>query len=174
MIKELKGINPKIGEDTFVAETAVIIGDVEIGKNSSIWYGCVIRGDISRIKIGDNSNIQDNSVIHVSRQVPTNIGNNVTIGHGAIIHGCTIGDNCLIGMNSVIMDNVKIGNNTIVGAMSLISKGKTIPEGVLVMGNPAKIIRDLTEEEIIEISLYSSRNYDNAKENYSSDNFPYL
>ncbi len=166
MIRQLKGIYPKVGDDTFVAETATLIGDVEIGKNSCIWYGAVIRGDVERIRIGEHTNIQDNVVVHGTKGKPALIGNLVSIGHGAIIHACTVEDNCLIGMNSVIMDGAVIGKNTIIGAMSFIGRGKIIPEGVLVMGSPAKVIRKLSEEEIQSISGYGNRNYDNALKNY--------
>jgi len=166
MLRELKGIEPKVGEGTFVAETATLIGDVEIGNNCCIWYGSVIRGDVERIRIGDHTNIQDNAVVHGTKGKPALIGNLVSVGHGAIIHACTVGDNCLIGMNCVIMDGAVIGKNTIIGAMSLVSRNKIIPEGVLVMGSPAKVIRELTEEEIQGISGYGNRNYANALNNY--------
>jgi len=126
----------------------------------------VIRGDLAKIEIGSHTNIQDNSVVHVSRNVPTTIGDHVTIGHGCVIHGCTIGDNCLIGIKSVIMDNAEIGENTIIGAMTFVGHGKKIPAGVMVLGTPAKVIRKLTQDEIDSIKGYADRNYLNAKENY--------
>ncbi|WP_139904637.1 gamma carbonic anhydrase family protein [Clostridium thermarum] len=148
MLHIYKGIYPKVAEDVFIAEGSHIIGYVTIEKNCSIWFGAVLRGDDNYITVGEGTNIQDNSVIHGSKDTaPTIIGKYVTIGHNAIIHGAEIGDNCLIGMGSIIMNNCKIGKNTIIGAGSLIPGGKEIPEGVLCMGSPAKIIRNLTEEE---------------------------
>jgi carbonic anhydrase/acetyltransferase-like protein (isoleucine patch superfamily) len=148
MLHSYKGVLPKIEENVFIAESSHIIGDVTIEKKCSIWFGAVLRGDDNYITVGEGSNIQDNSVVHGTVETsPTVIGKYVTIGHNAIIHGAEIGENCLIGMGSIIMDNCKIGKNTIVGAGSLIPSGKEIPEGVLCMGSPAKVVRKLTEEE---------------------------
>lgn len=147
MIKGYKGIEPKIDKSVFVAETADIIGNVELKENSNIWYNTVLRGDENTITIGENTNIQDGSVIHVCSTYPTVVGKNVTVGHKALIHGCEIGDNTLIGMGAIILDGAKVGDNTLLGAGSLVPPGKTIPSGVLAMGTPAKVIRELTEEE---------------------------
>ncbi|MEG1312114.1 MAG: gamma carbonic anhydrase family protein [Romboutsia sp.] len=147
MIKSYQGINPKIDKTVFVAESADIIGDVTIGKDSNIWYNSVIRGDAQYIHIGENTNIQDGSVVHISENSPTIIGNNVTVGHKALIHGCKIGNNTLIGMGSIILDNAEVGEYTLLGAGSLVPPGKIIPSGVLAMGCPAKVIRELTQEE---------------------------
>lgn len=148
MIKALRGKSPQIHETCFVAETADIVGDVTIGQNSSIWYNAVLRGDEgSRIEIGENTNIQDNCVVHISEIYPTIIGDNVTVGHSAIIHACKIGNNSLIGMGSIILDGAEVGENTIIGAGSLVASGKKIPPGVLALGSPAKVIRELSEEE---------------------------
>lgn len=166
LIKEIHGKRPEIGKDGFIAETAVLIGDVKVGSKATIWFGTIIRGDIAGIRIGNDCNIQDNATIHVSHGRETIVGNNVSIGHGVILHGCEVGDNCLIGMNSLIMDGAKIGKNTIIGAMSLVSGGKEIPENVLAYGNPIRVIRELTEEEIKQITGYSERNRQNAYENY--------
>lgn len=130
------------------ADGSVIKGDVDLGENVSIWYNATIRGDIESITIGDNTNIQDNVVIHVDVDYKTTIGSNVTVGHSAILHGCTIGDNTVIGMGSIILNGAKIGNNCIVGAGTLITQNKEIPDNTLVYGNPAQIIRPLTEDEI--------------------------
>ncbi len=130
------------------AEGSVIKGDVDCGENVSIWYNATIRGDIESITIGDNTNIQDNVVIHVDVNYKTTIGDNVTVGHSAVLHGCTIGNNTVIGMGAIILNGAKIGNNCIVGAGTLITQNKEIPDGSLVYGNPAQIIRPLTEEEI--------------------------
>ena len=147
MIKGYKGIEPKIDETAFVAESVDIIGKVKIKKNANIWYGTVLRADDNYINIGENTNIQDGSVVHISEGYPTIIGNNVTVGHKSIIHGCEIGDNTLIGMGSIVLDGAKVGEFTLLGAGSLVPPGKEIPSGVLAMGSPAKVIRELSEQE---------------------------
>ena len=141
MVMEFEGVTPKIDENTYISESVDIIGKVEILENANIWFGTRLRGDMNNIVIGRNTNIQENSVVHVDSKSPCIIGNNVTIGHGAIIHGCNIADNVLVGMGSIILNNAKIGNNTIIGAGSLITQGKEFPEGVLILGNPAKVVR---------------------------------
>lgn len=168
LLIEVQGKKPEIESDSFVAENAVLIGDVKVGSRASIWFGTIIRGDIASVRIGNDCNIQDNAVIHVSHGYGTTVGDHVSIGHGVTLHGCEVGDNCLIGMNSLIMDGAKIGKNTIIGAMSLVSKGKEIPENVLAYGNPIRVIRNLTEDEIKKITGYSERNRQNAYENYLS------
>ena len=147
MIKSYKGIEPKIDETAFIAESVDIIGQVNIGKNANIWYKTVLRADDNYITVGENTNIQDGSVVHISEGYPTIIGKNVTIGHKSLIHGCEIGDNTLIGMGSIVLDGAKIGEFTLLGAGSLVPPGKEIPSGVLAMGSPAKVIRELSEEE---------------------------
>ena len=147
MIKEFDGFKPKIDESVFIAESADIIGDVVINKNSSVWYNVVIRGDEQPIRVGENTNIQDGCVVHTGWDIPTEIGNNVTIGHKALIHGCKIGDNTLIGMGSIVLDNAEVGDYVLLGAGSLVPPGKKIPSGVLAMGSPAKVIRELTDAE---------------------------
>jgi len=173
MILPYKGIMPKIEKDVFIANSADIIGDVLIGENSSVWFGCVIRGDINSIKIGKNTNIQDMSMIHVDHYTkedksdghPTYIGDNVTIGHKVMLHGCIVGDACLIGMSTTILDGAIIGKESIVGASSLVTKNKIFPPRSLIMGSPAKVIRELNEEEIA--SLYkSAQNYIGYKKDY--------
>ena len=165
MIKGYQGIEPKIDESVFVAESADIIGKVTIGKNSSIWYNTTLRGDEQSITIGENTNIQDGSVVHIGWDKETIIGNNVTIGHKALVHGCTIGDNTLIGMGAIVLDGAEIGAFTLVGAGSLVPPGKKIPSGVLVMGSPAKVIRDLTEEEKKSLTK-SAMNYIETANNH--------
>lgn len=145
-IYKLGELIPKIGENNFLADSSTIIGDVETGNNVSIWYSAILRADASKIKIGDNSNIQDNSTLHGDITAPVTIGKNVTVGHNCIIHGCTIGDNVIIGMGSIILNESKIPNNCIVAAGSLITKKLEAEEGDLVGGNPARVIRKLSEE----------------------------
>lgn len=152
MIKSFCGIEPSIDNDVYISETVDIVGKVRIRSGSNIWFGTRIRGDINHIEIGNNTNIQENSVIHVDVDSPVIIGNNVTIAHGVIIHGCKVSDNVLVGMGSIILNNAVIGKNTIIGAGSLVTQGKEFPEGVLIFGNPAKVIRELTEQEKLSIT----------------------
>ena len=165
MIKEFKGIVPKIHKDTYVSESVDIVGDVTIEKNANIWFGTRLRGDMNKIVIGENTNIQENSVVHVDTKSPTILGKNVTVGHGAIIHGCTISDNVLVGMGAIILNDAKIGKNTIIGAGALVTQGKQFPNGVLLLGNPAKVIRELSSEEIDSIEA-SANNYVILSKNY--------
>ncbi len=151
MIKTYKNIHPSIPQSCYISESVDIIGDVTLGNDVNIWFGTRIRGDVNKITIGDNSNIQENSIVHVDKNSPTTIGKNVTIGHGAIIHGCTLADNVLIGMGSIVLNDARIGKNSMVGAGSLVTQGKVFAEGSLILGNPAKAIRMLTAEEIAGI-----------------------
>jgi len=147
LIKSLLGKTPVFGDNCYLAETATIIGDVEVGNDCSIWFGTVIRGDVHSIRIGNNTNVQDNAVIHATyKKSPTNIGNNVTIAHGAAVHGCTIHDNVMVGMNSVVLDDVVIESNCIVAAGAVVSKGTRIESGSVYAGIPAKKIKDISPE----------------------------
>ncbi len=157
IIKALNGKNPKIGENCFLAENATIIGDVTMGNDCSVWYSAVIRGDVHYIKIGNNTNIQDCAVIHATFQKsPTNIGSNVTIAHGAIVHGCTVQDNVMIGMNAVVLDDAVVESNSIIAAGSVVTKGTRVEGGSVYAGIPAKkvksISQDLLEGEINRIA----------------------
>ncbi|MEW6128439.1 MAG: gamma carbonic anhydrase family protein [Acidobacteriota bacterium] len=152
MIHSFKGIKPKIAESVFIAQGAHIIGDVEIGEQSSVWFNCVLRGDVFPIRIGNHTNIQDGTIIHVtSGQFPTLVGNRVTIGHGAILHGCQIKDESLIGIRSVILDEAVIGENCLIAAGSLVTPGTVIPPRSMVMGAPAKVRRELSDEEVQQL-----------------------
>lgn len=146
MIKEFKGKKPKLNEKTYLAEGAIVVGDVIIDEYSSIWHNTVVRGDVNYIRIGKYTNIQDNSVVHVSDEQPTIIGDFVTIGHGAIVHGCEIEDHCLIGMGSIIMDGAKIGRGSIVGAGALVKANEVIPPHSMVVGIPSKVIKSIPEK----------------------------
>ena len=148
MTYNFKGITPDIEKANFVAPSADIIGDVTLDENSSVWYNCTLRGDIESIRIGKNSNIQDNTVVHVGYDVGTVVGDNVTIGHQALIHGCSIGDDCLIGMGAIILNHAEIGKESIVGAGALVTMGKKFPPRSLILGSPAKWIRSVTDEEL--------------------------
>ncbi|HPG36592.1 MAG TPA: gamma carbonic anhydrase family protein [bacterium] len=157
---------PDIKPDSFIFRTSVIIGDTTIGKNSSIWFGTIVRGDVNKIVIGERTNIQDNSTIHVTTSLfPTTIGNEVTIGHNAVIHGSTIENRVLIGMGAVLLDGCHIKQNSIIAAQSVLRNGTKIPEGVLVAGNPAKIKRDLSYDEIEGLAK-SAANYVKYSYNY--------
>ncbi|ADL41898.1 transferase hexapeptide repeat containing protein [Caldicellulosiruptor obsidiansis OB47] len=158
MIISYKGKTPKIAPSAFVAENAVIIGDVEIGENSSVWFGCVIRCEENKIVIGKNTNIQDLTTIHTDHCCSVIIGDNVTVGHNVVLHGCEIGNNVLIGMGTIIMNGSKIGDNSLIGAGSLITQNMVIPPNTLVFGRPAKVIRELTSEEIEKIAI-SAKEY---------------
>ncbi len=158
MIKNFANHTPDISEMAKVSETSDIIGDVIIKEGANIWYGAVLRGDVNQIYIGKNTNVQDNAVIHVSSKFKAKIGDDVTIGHSAIVHACTISNNVLVGMGSIVLDGALIEENVIIGAGSLIPPNKVIPSGVLVIGSPAKIVRELTDEEIISIKK-SADNY---------------
>lgn len=165
MILDFNGIKPVIDKTCYISESVDIIGDVVIEKDANIWFGTTIRGDMSKIYIGENTNIQENSVVHVDFNCETNIGKNVTIGHRTIIHGCTIADNVLVGMGSIILNGAKIGKNTIIGAGSLVTQNKEFEEGVLIMGSPAKVVRKLTEDEIKSIEQ-SAKNYVEMSKKY--------
>lgn len=146
MIAEFEGNKPKIHKSCFIAENATVLGKVEIEKNSSIWFGTVLRGDENYIKIGKNVSIQDNSVVHVSLRDPVKVSNNVIIGHKAIIHGTQIGSNTLIGMGAILLSGSKIGKNCIIGAGALITEKQEIPDNSIAVGTPAKIIKEITKE----------------------------
>lgn len=167
MIMELNGKRPETEKVSFIAENATIIGDVKLEEGTTVWYGAVIRGDGDSIRIGKNTNIQDNTVVHVDPDNPVSIGEGVTIGHSCIIHGCTIGDNCLIGMGSIIMNGAKIGDNCLVGAGALITENKEFPSGSKIIGSPAKMKSEVTEKDL-ELIRYSADYYMKDAEMYST------
>jgi len=173
MLHEFKGMQPTLGERTWIAPSANVVGDVTCGQDCSIWFGCVVRGDVHYIKIGNRVNIQDLSMIHVTHYKksdksdgnPTIIGDDVTIGHRVMLHGCTIHKACLIGMSATILDGAVIGEESIVGAGALVTKGKVFPPRALIMGSPAKVVRELNEAEVAELYASASR-YVSFKEDY--------
>ena len=159
IIKPYKGIYPKIHPTVFVVEAAVIIGDVEIGEYSSVWFNAVIRGDVHYIRIGNRTNIQDLCMLHVTKDThPLILGNEITVGHSATLHGCTIKDRCLIGMGATILDGSVVSEDCIIGAGALVTEGAVIPPGTLAVGFPAKPKRDLTDAEKARIKQ-SAQNY---------------
>ena len=174
MILPFRGDGPALHASVLLTPGATVIGGVAIGENSSVWPGCVLRADINIIAIGERTNIQDGTIIHVAHDRPTLIGNDVTVGHRAVLHACTIHDRCLIGMGSIILDGAEIPSDTMVGAGSLVSPGKTFPSGMLILGSPARIIRPLKESER-EYLIRSAQGYaDLAREYRTSLSAPSL
>jgi len=166
VLRPYKGIFPDIHPTVYLSENVYVIGDVRIGEDSSVWFGSVIRGDVNYVRIGKRTNVQDNCVVHVTHDTyPTVVGDNVTVGHGVVLHGCRIGNNVLVGMRAVIMDGVEIEDYVLVGAGALVPPGKRIPSGVLVAGLPAKIVRELREEEV-KLIEESADNYVSYKNEY--------
>jgi carbonic anhydrase/acetyltransferase-like protein (isoleucine patch superfamily) len=152
-----KGKLPTIGKDCYIAPTATLIGDVTIKDGASVWFGCVLRGDVSAIVVGERSNIQDNTVIHGEDGCPTIIGDDVTVGHSAIIHAATVGDRVLVGMGSVLLSRSSICSDTIIGARALVTEEMDIPQGSLALGMPARVVRELTAEEQVGIVQSAQR-----------------
>ncbi|MDR2341499.1 MAG: gamma carbonic anhydrase family protein [Campylobacteraceae bacterium] len=173
MIYDFKKITPQIGKNIFIAKSADIIGDVKIGDDSSVWFKAVIRGDVHKIQIGKRTSIQDGAVVHVTHYklddksdgYPAIIGDDVTVGHGAILHGCVIANACLIGMGAVILDGANIGEESIVGAGSLVTQGKNFPARSLIIGSPARAVRMLKDEEVKELYASAAR-YVKFKDEY--------
>lgn len=158
MIRSLGSLHPVIAPGAFVAENATLAGDVSIGPGCSVWYGAVLRADLAPIRVGAGSNIQDNAVLHLDKALPCSIGEGVTVGHGAILHGCTVEDHCLIGMGAIVLNGAVIGKHSMVGAGALVTQNTVVPEGSLVLGSPAKVKRPLTPEEMESIRR-SAREY---------------
>lgn len=171
MIKDFRSKSPVIDPSAFIAENAVIIGDVVIGSDASIWYNCVLRGDVNFIRIGDRTNIQDGTIIHVSRgaEFPTIIEHEVTVGHSATIHGCYIETGSLIGIGAIILDGARIGRNSLIAAGSLVTPNTVIPERSFVMGAPAKVKRPLSDEEVTDLERFW-HGYVEMNEIYSGNN----
>ena len=152
MIYQLGNQIPQVAEDAYVAPSADVIGSVSLGSQSSVWFGAVLRGDNDQISVGARSNIQDNTVIHVDAGVPVTIGDDVSVGHSVVIHGCTICDKVLIGNGAVVLDFAEIGENSLVGAHALVTERKHFPARSLIIGAPAKVVRELTDEEVEQLS----------------------
>jgi carbonic anhydrase/acetyltransferase-like protein (isoleucine patch superfamily) len=156
MILKFKEFYPKIAQSAWIAPSADLIGNISIDEDSSVWFGCVIRADVNEVKIGKKTNIQDLSCIHTDVDTKTIIGDNVTIGHKVMLHGCTIEDNCLIGMSATILDNAIIGEGSIVGANSLVTSEKVFPPRSLIMGSPAKVVKELSQEDVDKLIKHAA------------------
>ena len=164
MIHPFKEIWPTIDETSFIAPSADLIGDVTLGAYSSVWFNATIRGDIHKIRIGRETNVQDNAVVHVTADTgPVRIGDRVTIGHGAIVHACTIEENVLIGMGAIVLDNAVIGRDSIIGAGALVTSRVVVPPGSMVLGSPARVVRSLSQEEIASIGAFADNYVKNGK-----------
>jgi carbonic anhydrase/acetyltransferase-like protein (isoleucine patch superfamily) len=150
-VYQLAEHTPELGPDTWVADSAQVIGQVQLGAQASVWYGAVIRGDNDHIRIGARSNVQEHSVLHVDRGVPLHIGEDVTVGHQVVLHGCSIGDGTLVGIGSVVLNRARIGKHCLVAAGALVLEGAEFPDGVLIVGSPAKVKRELSAEEIARL-----------------------
>jgi carbonic anhydrase/acetyltransferase-like protein (isoleucine patch superfamily) len=159
---QLEQHSPQLAEGSWVADSAEVMGQVVLEENASIWFGAVVRGDNEMLRIGRGSNIQDNSVVHSDHGFPVNIGENVTVGHQVMLHGCTVGDGSLIGIQAVVLNGAKIGKHCLVGAGSLVTEGKEFPDGSLIMGSPAKVVRQLTPEQIAGLQRSAEHYVENA------------
>lgn len=162
-IYELDGAAPLISDSAWVADSAQVLGNVELADDASVWFGAVIRGDVAPIRIGRRSNIQDMSVLHADVGMPLTVGDDVTVGHQVMLHGCTIGDGSLIGIGAVVLNGAKIGKGCLVGAGSLVTEGKEFPDGSMILGSPAKVVRQLTPEQLEGLRLSAQRYVDNAR-----------
>ncbi len=162
-IYELDGVAPDLGEGVWVADSADVMGKVALAENASVWFGAVVRGDTAHISIGKNSNVQDGSVLHADEGIPLEIGDDVTIGHQVMLHGCTIGDGSLNGIQSVILNKAKIGKGCLVGAGSLVTEGKEFPDYSMIMGSPAKVVRQLDEATVAKLRMSAQHYVMNAQ-----------
>ena len=162
-IYQLDDLSPAIHDSAWVADSAAVIGNVTLSEDSSVWFGVVIRGDTETITVGKGTNIQDNSVLHADHGMPLVIGDNVTVGHQVMLHGCTIGDGSLIGIQAVVLNGAKIGKNCLVGAGALVTEGKEFPDGCMILGSPAKAVRQLSEAQIEGLKMSAQHYIDNAR-----------
>lgn len=160
---QLDNLTPTVHESAWVADSAQVLGNVHLAEDSSVWFGVVIRGDTDTISVGRGTNIQDNSVLHADRGMPLTIGDNVTVGHQVMLHGCTIGEGSLIGIQAVVLNGAKIGKNCLVGAGSLVTEGKEFPDGSMILGSPAKAVKQLSPEQIEGLKMSAKHYVDNAR-----------
>jgi carbonic anhydrase/acetyltransferase-like protein (isoleucine patch superfamily) len=172
LVRAWGGKEPRLAEGVFVADGAVILGDVEIGPGSSVWFGAIVRGDVNHIRIGARTNVQDQAILHVTAGThPTSVGDDVTLGHRVTLHGCTVKDRCLVGIGAIVLDGAVIGEDSMVGAGSLVPPGMVVPPGMLALGSPAKVRRELTGEEIAFFRR-SASNYAAYAVSYRKEGFP--
>jgi carbonic anhydrase/acetyltransferase-like protein (isoleucine patch superfamily) len=155
MVESFEGARPDISKAAFVAKSADITGSVQLGEDSSVWYGAILRGDIAEIRVGAKSNVQDGAVLHVDAGQACVLGERVTVGHRAVVHACTVGDRCLVGMGAVILDRAIIGEDSIIGAGALVTQGKSFPPRSMILGSPAKVVRELTAEEVASLAAHA-------------------
>jgi carbonic anhydrase/acetyltransferase-like protein (isoleucine patch superfamily) len=172
LVRSWGGKEPRLAAGVFVADDAVIVGDVEIGAGSSVWFGAILRGDVNHIRVGARTNVQDQAILHVTGGThPTTVGDDVTLGHRVTLHGCTVKDRCLVGIGAIVMDGAVIGEDSMVGAGSLVPPGMVVPPGMLALGSPAKVKRELSREEIAYFRR-SAANYAAYAESYRKEGFP--
>ena len=162
-VYQLDTLTPRIHDTAYVADSAEVIGNVELAEGASIWFGAILRGDNDVMTIGKNSNVQDGSMLHSDPGFPLTLGENVTIGHQVMLHGCTIGDGSLVGIKAVVLNGARIGKNCLVGAGALVTEGKEFPDGSMIIGSPAKVVRELTPEQIAGVSRAAKHYVENAK-----------
>ncbi|MFN4005063.1 MAG: gamma carbonic anhydrase family protein [Hylemonella sp.] len=162
-IYELDGHVPQLGPNAYVADSAQVIGKVTLEENASVWFGTIVRGDSEHIHIGRNSNVQDGSVLHADEGVPLTLGENVSVGHKVMLHGCTVGDGSLIGIGAVVLNHARIGKNCLVGAGALVTEGKEFPDGSMILGSPARVVRQLTPEQIAGLQRIARHYVENAE-----------
>ena len=162
-VYEVDGKTPQVDSTAWIADSAQVMGHVTLGPDASVWFGCVLRGDTESMTIGEGSNIQDLTVMHADHGLPLTIGKHVTVGHKVMLHGCTIGDESLIGIGAIVLNGARIGKNCLVGAGSLVTEGKEFPDGSMIMGTPAKVVRELTPQQIEGLRLSAQHYIDNAR-----------
>lgn len=162
-IYELDGVAPRMADSAWVADNAQVMGDVALGEGASVWFGATVRGDTETITIGEGSNVQDGSVLHADHGFPLTIGARVTVGHQVMLHGCTIGDESLIGIGAVVLNGARIGRHCLVGAGTLVTEGKVFPDGSMILGRPAKVVRELTPEQIEGLRMSAAHYIENAR-----------
>lgn len=162
-VYELDGVAPQIADSAWVADSAQVMGDVVVGADASVWFGTVVRGDTATIHIGEGTNVQDASVLHADLGMPLTIGKHVTVGHQVMLHGCTIGDESLIGIGAIVLNGAKIGKNCLVGAGALVTEGKEFPDGSMIIGSPARVVKQLTPEQMQGLRKSAQHYIDNAR-----------
>ncbi len=162
-IYEVAGKRPDVDSSAFIADSAQVMGDVKLCAHASLWFGVIARGDTDRIHVGERSNVQDGSVLHADEGVPLVIGDNVSVGHKVMLHGCTIGDGSLIGIGAVVLNNARIGRNCLVGAGALVTEGKEFPDGSMILGSPARVVKTLSEDQIAGMHHIAQHYVDNAQ-----------